>query len=46
MAVKGIGWFARKCLAPASKACKGRKGRDFHRCRKDFIAKCKRELGL
>jgi len=43
---RGIGVFARECLAPASKACEGKKGRAFHVCRKDFIAKCKIEKGF
>jgi len=43
---KGIGAFARECLAPASKACEGKEGRDFQICRRDYIERCRREKGF
>jgi hypothetical protein len=41
----GKGYIARQCLAPASKACKGKTGREFQECRKAFIRECMRRLG-
>jgi hypothetical protein len=41
----GKGYIARECLAPASKACKGKTGREFQECRKAYIRECLRRLG-
>ena len=41
----GKGYIARQCLAPASKACKGKTGREFQECRKAYIRECMRRLG-
>jgi len=35
------GFFARTCLAPASRACKGRKAPAFQACRRDHIGACR-----
>ncbi|MBA7559166.1 hypothetical protein ES708_00780 [subsurface metagenome] len=38
------GFFARTCLAPASRACKGKKAPAFQACRRDQICACRARM--
>ena len=41
--LSGRGAFARECLGPCSRKCKGRP--DFWECRRRCIEECRRRLG-
>ncbi|MBA7482552.1 hypothetical protein ES707_18043 [subsurface metagenome] len=41
----GKGAFARGCLGPASRTCRGKSKGEFHSCRRERISSCRTQYG-